>query len=96
MATISPGTMAVVLEVRLPVTAVGLVSSIVFRLLQKQKLFRVGITSTLLVSLMNVGYLTKYSTFDVWFCCLSAEQHVLAITKSRILILIARIKHTLS
>lgn len=62
MATVSPGTMAVVLEVRLPVTAVGLVSSIVFRLLQKQKLFRVGITSTLLVSLMNVGYLTKYST----------------------------------
>lgn len=74
----------------------GLQPALNFRLLQEQKLFRLGITNTLSVSLMNVGYLTKYSTFNVWFCSLCAEQHVPAITKSRILILIALIKHTLS
>lgn len=78
------------------VCGLGLQHTLNFKLLLKRKLLRAGITITFLASLMNItdiyDYITEYSTFNFGVCSFSFEQRVLAITKSRTLLLIGLIK----
>lgn len=52
------------------------------------------------VSLMNItdiyDYITEYATFSFYVCSFSFEQHILAISKSMILLLIVLVRYTLS